>query len=1056
MSNQKRWEIPDELIKKASHFFAPPVISAAKVLILQSKTSLSFEKGDESSFYIVSGICKENKTFECKLIYKKRLLGTENGPLSGSCTCPQYTDKNFCSHVASLFFIYHLGKIDRDLNVVGLENLPPLAILHNYAVGVDEYGTIIGGPHKLVGAPSNSTYSTLQYLLHTKKVVNFPLPEQFEGKLVISFNKMRAYQENSFEPYLPELSFQYKNNEDELIHEISVFENLYLFNWKVGKTYHLPSALKDLVQKIRINESLLEINELIRLTRNEEYQKYCEIIINGIPLPNHEIIPVTPRVEISGKGKKGQLEFNLHFVDEAGIKGTIPQFLKLFTFTGGHLSSFKRKLDAYLFIENLCDYFQEKESDFKRGLITSSQKRKFENNINFLMNHQTTLVYDHHRNIINSYDNELLKNILLSLFQSFGEMFFRYGVFKSETQDLTFLVYKNTIFSGLSTFNRRLSPYGLKVFYNDKEVGSWKSKIRFERRSFSTNWFDLELEIPNEDLEVIRKSDLENGLMISDNGLILLTKEDQTLLKLMKKYTTFETEEEHQEEGMTKFLLPFKRARIFELFELKKLGIEGALTEDEHKLCERLASLEKMPQYPPPPEFKKFARPYQLVGYNWLRFLYENKLGACLADDMGLGKTLQVIGLLESIYDKINRCLIVCPVSILLNWEKEIQKFSNMDIYIFHGGERSIPDDKKIILTSYGVMKKEAEGHFHHKHFDILILDEVQHLKNIRSQGANAARKLNADFRIALTGTPVENDLSEFYNILDLSIPGIWGELGMVKTTNKKKSRPLARKTASPFILRRTKAQVLTDLPDKIENNVYLSFSEEEQNTYVGTLEKIRNRITHSPGNRKYGEILKGLLELRQRCLWNYNVDEGPLKENIKKIKSTKIEFLLENLEQIIEEGHQAIIFSQFTKYMDLIEYFLREKHWNISRIDGTQSINKRQLEVDKFQDHKTQIFLISLKAGGVGLNLTAASYVFIMDPWWNPAVESQAIDRAHRIGQKNTLTVYRPIIKNSVEEKVLELQNYKRELFYDLLPENDDTIFTGKLTMKDFEEIFN
>ncbi|MBC7713417.1 MAG: SWF/SNF helicase family protein, partial [Rhizobacter sp.] len=176
-----------------------------------------------------------------------------------------------------------------------------------------------------------------------------------------------------------------------------------------------------------------------------------------------------------------------------------------------------------------------------------------------------------------------------------------------------------------------------------------------------------------------------------------------------------------------------------------------------------------------------------------------------------------------------------------------------------------------------------------------------------------------------------------------------------------------------------------------------------------------------------------------------------------KNIDSTKIEFLMETLETIMEEGQQAIIFSQFTTYLDIIQHFFREKHWKFSRIDGSQSINKRQEQVDQFQSGKTPIFLISLKAGGVGLNLTAASYVFIMDPWWNPAVESQAIDRAHRIGQKNTLTVYRPIIKNSVEEKVLKLQEEKKQLFQDLLSsDDDDSVFSGKLTMKDFEMLFS
>jgi SNF2 family DNA or RNA helicase len=351
-------------------------------------------------------------------------------------------------------------------------------------------------------------------------------------------------------------------------------------------------------------------------------------------------------------------------------------------------------------------------------------------------------------------------------------------------------------------------------------------------------------------------------------------------------------------------------------------------------------------------------------------------------------------------------------------------------------------------------MKKEVDETFADKEFDIFVLDEVQHLKNVRSLGAYAARKIKADFRICLTGTPVENDLAEFYNILDLSVPGIWGDLQFIRTTSTKKSRLLARKSAAPFILRRTKSQVLSDLPPKIENNIYLNLSDQEKKQYENTLVNIRNKIALSPTKKKYGEILKGLLQLRQSCLWQKPVEDS--ESLFGGFESTKIGFLTETLEQILEEGHQAIIFSQFTSYLDIIQNTLREKHWKIARIDGSQSIKKRQQQVDIFQEGKAPIFLISLKAGGVGLNLTAASYVFVMDPWWNPAVEAQAIDRAHRIGQKNTLTVYRPIIKGSVEEKVLELQEMKKQLFYDLLPEDEENLFTGKLSMKDFEHLLS
>jgi SNF2 family DNA or RNA helicase len=280
---------------------------------------------------------------------------------------------------------------------------------------------------------------------------------------------------------------------------------------------------------------------------------------------------------------------------------------------------------------------------------------------------------------------------------------------------------------------------------------------------------------------------------------------------------------------------------------------------------------------------------------------------------------------------------------------------------------------------------------------------------------------------------------------MDLCVPGVWGDLGVIKSASKQKNRLLARRAVKPFILRRTKDQVLKELPEKIENHVFLEFSKEEQDFYEQKLNSVRSNILTS-GNKRYGEVLKSLLEMRQLCLWQ----KQPA------FHSVKIDFLMENLEQLVTEGHKTLVFSQFTTYLDMIENKIKVAGWKMARIDGSQTIKKRTEQVEYFQNGDAQIFLISLKAGGFGLNLTAASYIFLMDPWWNPAVERQAIDRAHRIGQENKLTVYRPIIKGSVEEKVLLLQQSKRELFRDLMAEDDDEYFSGKLSMDDFKHLLS
>jgi SNF2 family DNA or RNA helicase len=326
-------------------------------------------------------------------------------------------------------------------------------------------------------------------------------------------------------------------------------------------------------------------------------------------------------------------------------------------------------------------------------------------------------------------------------------------------------------------------------------------------------------------------------------------------------------------------------------------------------------------------------------------------------------------------------------------------------------------------------------------------MDEVQNLKNSKSLGAAVARKVQTKFRLCLTGTPVENDLLEFTNILDLAVPGIWGHnLGADISQQGSEGRAFARQMARPFLLRRTKEQVLKELPPKTEQSIYLSFSDEEESRYRQKLVSIQEELNSNEKGKN--NILTQLLELRLLCLWQHT----------NQFVSTKIKFLMETLEQILEENHSCLIFSQFTTYLDHIGKAMAKKQWNFCRLDGSMLPGKRQNEVNRFQEGECPLFLISLKAGGTGLNLTKASYVFIMDPWWNPVVEQQAIDRTHRIGQLNPVTIYRPIIKNSVEERVLELQKSKRELFNDLLGQGDgkDDVFSGRLTYEDFKYLLS
>jgi superfamily II DNA or RNA helicase len=1040
------WTLPPTLAEQTRQFFSEPVILKATNLIQKGKVNLSYVRGDFQSSLIVSGLVREDRAHECKIVYKARHEGSHESPLSSNCDCIYWTQEHHCQHAAALFVMLKLKEFEGSELNGPRDDLPAINLNTTMAVSPLSYGTLINSPRELVDAPATCTYSSLRYMLRSKKVVDFPIPENFAGTLCLNIR---------FDTEILDLEFSYRNDQGETDTEISIFENLYLFNWRRGTVHNLNNELKDFVQKIRLFKNEFDLQDYLRLTQIEALSTCLAVSINGRPLSEATRSTPLPRITLNPSAKQGFIEFNLVFHDENALMLPMPKVLSELSFGGGALDVFKKKKDAYDFLTDLAKSFTEGGELYKRKMLGLKDRHHLIDLMDHLQSSKQSFTYDIDRHVVVEYDHTLLRDLVTSLISKFGELFFRFSTFHRELEELRFLVTQNVLYSGLSEFNQRFTPFGLTVYYDRQELARWNSRIRFERRNSGTRWFDLQLELSTEDLELIKAADLDQGLALTTRGLILLTPEERDLVRFMKRYTQFEGDEgESADEGLRRFTLPFQRARIFELFELKRLGVDGALTKEEEEICERLATLEALPEYELPAELNAELRPYQKVGYSWLRFLYDHRLGACLADDMGLGKTLQTIAFLQSINESINHVLIVCPVTILLNWENEFKKFSTLDVHIYHGGTRELPKDAKIILTSYGVMKKEADTTFSNYEFDVMILDEVQHLKNMRSLGAYSARRIKADFRICLTGTPVENDLAEFYNILDLSLPGIWGDLQFVRTTSTTKSRLIARKTASPFILRRTKGQVLTDLPDKIENTIQLSFTTEEREGYLKTLLNTRNRIQTSPSRNKYGEILKGLLELRQSCLWQKkNAAFGMMPTNI---LSTKIEFLVDTLDQIIDEGHQTIVFSQFTTYLDLIQDVLARKHWKLSRIDGSQSVKKRQEQVDRFQEGKSQVFLISLKAGGVGLNLTAASYVFIMDPWWNPAVEAQAIDRAHRIGQKNTLTVYRPIMKDSVEEKVLVLQEQKKKLFYDLLPENDDQYFAGKLSMQDFESLIS
>ncbi|GAB3722887.1 DEAD/DEAH box helicase [Spirosoma lituiforme] len=433
-------------------------------------------------------------------------------------------------------------------------------------------------------------------------------------------------------------------------------------------------------------------------------------------------------------------------------------------------------------------------------------------------------------------------------------------------------------------------------------------------------------------------------------------------------------------------------------------------------------------------------RDYQKEGLNWLNFLDEFELGGCLADDMGLGKTIQIIAfiLLQRTKNRPNTNLIVVPTSLLFNWQAEVAKFApDLRILPFYGTDRGLKkkifDQYEIILTSYGTLLSEIrflKGYS----FNYVFLDESQAIKNPESQRYQAARLLQARNRIVLTGTPIENHTFDLYGQLSFACPGLLGSYNHFKAhystpidkfDDRQRARELQTKI-NPFILRRTKAQVATELPDKTEMILHCEMGLDQRRVYDAYEQEFRNfLLTKDEGDipRERLHVLQGLTKLRQLCNSPVLLNDDEFYGN----SSAKIDMLLEQIENKSPK-HKILVFSQFVSMLDLIRTELETRQIGFEYLTGQTS--NRAASVDRFQrDDSVRVFLISLKAGGTGLNLTQADYVYLVDPWWNPAVENQAIDRSYRIGQKKNVVAIRLICPNTIEEKILELQEAKKEL---------------------------
>ena len=512
--------------------------------------------------------------------------------------------------------------------------------------------------------------------------------------------------------------------------------------------------------------------------------------------------------------------------------------------------------------------------------------------------------------------------------------------------------------------------------------------------------------------------------------------------------------------------LRLKKHHIGLISELAEDGIANVTLS---RKLEKLNDFENIADVAMPVNFKGDLRSYQKAGYNWFSFLRDYNFGGCLADDMGLGKTIQTLAMLQKIKEEGEKnnvqhtSLIIMPTSLIYNWMNEAKKFTpKLKIHAHTGTSRdkdiSLFTKYDIIITTYGITRVDIDI-LKNFYFSYVILDESQNIKNPSSKSFKSVKMLKSRYKLILSGTPVENSVSDLWTQLTFLNPGLLGTQAFfneeyVQAIEKKKDEEKARKLQAiikPFVLRRTKEQVAAELPSKTEQIFYCNMSEDQATYYEKTKSAYRNDLMSSMDDGSYAkkqvQLLQGLTALRQLANHPIMIDEEYDSD------SGKFENVIHTLDNVLKGGHKVLIFSQFVKHLNIFKSHFEREHIPFAYLDGGTK-NRGEIVADFQQNKELKVFLISIKAGGVGLNLTQADYVFILYPWWNPAVEQQAIDRTHRIGQEKKVFIYKFISKDTVEEKILALQNRKKRLASSLITTEES--FFKSLSREDIREILN
>ena len=596
-------------------------------------------------------------------------------------------------------------------------------------------------------------------------------------------------------------------------------------------------------------------------------------------------------------------------------------------------------------------------------------------------------------------------------------------------------------------------PEGEKLSISHRvSVDNLNLKIRTNKQ----NWFAMSGELTLDQGQVVELKELllkvkeSSGrfVEIADGQFIALTQEFRKRLEDINLFSDGQIDEE------TGDVLVHPLAAI----QLEQIA-EQAQTNADKGWTDQLKRISDAHNFKPelPSTLQADLRVYQREGFEWMARLAKWGVGGCLADDMGLGKTLQSLAVLLKL--AVNGpSLVIAPTSVSTNWHSEVQRFTpTINIKYLSSKNRKADIDSlgkfDLLITTYTLLQQESELLSQVK-WQTIILDEAQAIKNAATKRSHAAMALQAEFKLITTGTPIENHLGELWNLFHFINPGL---LGTLSSFNERFAAPIERfqdrdakihlkKLIQPFILRRIKSQVLEELPSRTEVTLDVEMSEEESHFYEALRQNAIDLLEHSKEKKgRHLQILTEIMRLRQVCCNTRLIDRNS------GIESSKLKVFSSIVEELLESNHKALVFSQFIGHLSIIREYLDGKGISYQYLDGSTTAKQRKIRVDNFQAGQGDLFLISLKAGGLGLNLTAADYVIHMDPWWNPAIEDQASDRAHRIGQTRPVTIYRLVCKNTIEEKIVKLHQEKRDLAGSLL---EGTDISAKMTSEDLLDL--